>query len=227
MKSVTSRPPDDEMETPRIGSLIGSVVFYSIPPALLALAVWNLVWFRDLPWITARASVVWIVFTVWYVWTSISMDGGFQRWAIARLGQFGMRHFVWIDRITGEPPRISTGFRWGRRRFLYDSFPAIDLLKVSWNHGQASALSQQELADWSAMLWFQPTEPRSKWWSDTFRGQCGFGFCGEKARIAAFGESLVDFLRRAGVEFETLPEGYGYRVVSSLAHERNAADAVS
>jgi hypothetical protein len=224
MRLVTTRVPDDEMETPRFGSLVGATIFYSVPPALFGLAVWNLVRVRELPISATVASVIWIVFTLWYVWMSVSMDGGFQRWAIARLGQFGMRYFVWIDRVEGELPRISTGFRLGQRRFLNDSFVVTELRNVSWNHGQASAMSQHELADWSTTMRFQPSEPRSNWWSDTFRGQCGFGFCGEKARIAAFGESLVAFLRRAGVEFEALPDGCGYQVVGPTAVEGKAAD---
>lgn len=224
MELVTRRQPDDELETPRYGSLIGATLCYSIPPALLALAIWNVVRFRELPLSTTVASVIWIVFTVWCVWVSISMDGGFQRWAIARLGQFGCKHFVWIDRVEGEPPRILTGFRWGRRRFFYYSFPTVELQKVSWNFGQASARSRQEMADWSVTMWFDPTEPRSRWWSDAYRGQYGFGFQGEKARVAAFGESLVAFLRRTGVEFKALPDGCGYQVVRSLTEEGTSAD---
>ncbi len=219
MKLVTTRPPDDEMETPRYGSLIGSTIFYSIPPALLALAIWNLFRFRVLPLSAIIASVIWIVFTVWCVWMSISMDGGVQRWAIARLGQFGMKHFVWIDRVDGEPPRVSTGFRLGQRRYFYYSFPATELRKVSWSFGQASAMSQQELADWSVTISFHSTEPRSRWWDDFYRGQYGFGFQGEKARITAFGESLVAFLRRTGVEFEASADGCQYHVVGTTEHE--------
>lgn len=224
MELVTRRQPDDEMAVPRYGSLICTTIFYSIPLALLSLAIWNVSRFRELPLSATIASVIWIVFTVWCVWTTISMDDGFQRWAIARLGQFGMKHFVWIDRIEGEPPRISTGFRLGRRRFFYYSFPTVKLQKVSWNFGQASARSRQEMADWSVTIWFDPTEPRSRWWSDAYRGQYGFGFQGEKARVAAFGESLVAFLRRTGVEFKALPEDCGYQAIGSLTEEGTSAD---
>ena len=224
MELVTRRQPDAELETPRIGWALVTAICYAIPPALLALAIWNVVRFRELPLSATVASVIWIVFTVWCVWVSISMDGGFQRWAIARLGQFGCKHFVWIDRVEGEPPRISTGFRLGRRRFFYYSFPTVELQKVSWNFGQASARSRQEMADWSVTMWFDPTEPRSRWWSDAYRGQYGFGFQGEKARVAAFGESLVAFLRRTGVEFEALPDGCGYQAIRSLTEEGTSAD---
>lgn len=224
MKLVTTRPPDDELETPRYGSLIGSTICYSIPPALLALAVWNVVRFQELPISATVASVIWIVFTVWLVWGSISTDGGFQRWSIGRLGQFGMRHYVWIDRVEGEPPLISTGFRLGRRRLFYDSFPAAELQTVRWNSGQASAMSQREMADWSVTMWFHPTEPRSKWWSDFYRGGCGFGFQGEKARVAVFGESLVAFLRRTGVEFEASADGCCHHVIKPHAEECGAAN---
>lgn len=119
MKLVTTRQPDDELETQRIGWALVTAICYAIPPALFALGIWNLWRFRELPWSTTGASVIWMVFTVWFLWMLISMDGGIQRWSIARLGQFGPRRFAWIDRIDGEPPRISIGFQmFGRRFFL-------------------------------------------------------------------------------------------------------------
>ena len=224
MKLVTTRQPDDELETPRIGWALVTAICYAIPPALFALGIWNLWRFRELPWSTTIASVIWIAFTVWCVWMSISMDGGFQKWSIARLGQFGQKRFVWIDHIEGEPPRISIGFRMFGRRYFYDSFPVDELRQVRWNSGQASAMSRQEMADWSAVVSFHWTEPPSKWWSHNYRGMCGFGFQGEKAHIAAFGESLVAFLRRTGVEFKALPDGCGYRAIRSPAEEGQTTD---
>ena len=224
MELITRRQPDDEFETPWAGSLIGAAFFYSIPPALLALAVRNLFRFRELPLSATVASVIWIVFTVWCVWMSISMDGGFQRWSIARLGQIGAKHFVWIDRIEGEPPRISIGFRRFGRRFFYESFPAVDLRKVRWSCGQASAMSRQEMADWSVVVSFHWTEPPNKWWSHDYRGQCGFGFQGEKARIYDFGETLVAFLRRAGIDFSASADGRKYRRIGATGSEGRAGD---
>ncbi len=224
MALVTTRPPDDELVTPWAGSLIGATICYSIPPALFTLAIWNMWRFRELPWITTIASVIWFLFTVWFVWTSISMDGGFQRWAIARLGQFGQKHFVWIDRIECEPTRISIGFRAAGRRFFNDSFPVTELRQVNWCYGQASAMSSREMADWSVTVWFHPAEPRSKWWSDFYRGQFSIGFHGEKARVAAFGESLVAFLRRTGVDFEASADGCCYQVIGHPAEEGKTKD---
>jgi len=227
MSLVTTRPPDDELETPRVGSVLGAAICYSIPPALFALGLWNLTRFRELPWMTMVASILWVVFTVWFTWMSISIDGGFQRWSIARLGQFGPRRFVWIDRIEGEPPRISIGFRMFGRRFFYDSFAAVELRKVSWNFGQASAMSVHEMSDWSVVVSFHWTEPPSKWWSHDYRGLCGFGFQGEKARIYEFGETLVAFFRRAGIDFSASADGCKYHVVEATDDEGRVGDKSS
>jgi hypothetical protein len=207
------------MATPWRTSSVASVIGHSIMLALMALAFTNLLRFRELPKITTGASVIWISLNVWYVWMTVSMEGGFRRWGIARLGQFGRRHFVWIDRTDGGSPRVSVGFRAMGRRFFYHSYPATDLHKVNWNFGQASAMSRQEMADWSTTMWFHPTEPKDNGWTDFYRGQCSFGFQREKARIAEFGESLVKFLKRAGLEFEPLADGCGYRVITPASGE--------
>lgn len=224
MELVTWRQPDDELETPRIGWALVTAICYAVPPALFALAIWNVWRFRELPLSATVASVIWVVFTVWCVWMSISMDGGFQRWTIARLGQFGPRRFVWIDRIDGEPPRISIGYRLFGRRFFFDTFSAVDLRQVSWNFGQASAMSRHEMADWCVVVQFRWTEPPSKWWSHVWRGDCGFGFQGEKARIYEFGETLVTFFRRAGIDFSASADGSKYHVIGATGSEGRAGD---
>lgn len=224
MELVTRQQPDDEMETPRIGWALVTAICYSIPPALFALGIWNLWRIRELPRVTTAASIIWVVFTVWCIWMSISMDGGIQRWSIARLGQFGPRRFVWIDRIEGKPPRISIGFRLFDRRFFYDSFPVADLRQIRWSSGQATAMSRQEMCDWSVVVSFDWTEPPSKWWSHDYRGQCAFGFQGEKARIYEFGETLVAFFRRAGIDFSVSADGCQYHVVGATGNEGRAGD---
>lgn len=85
-------------------------------------------------------------------------------------------------------------------------------------------MSRHEMSDWSVVVSFHWTEPPRQWWSHDYRGLSGFGFQGEKARICEFGETLVAFFRRAGIDFSASADGCQYHVVGTTEHEGRSRD---
>jgi hypothetical protein len=221
---VTATVPilhDDELMTPQVGGP-GAIIFYAISFALLGTAFWNLWNYDARPVVTLIASVLWLLLVGFLTYYSLGEDGGPKQYLINRLGAFGAKQFVWIERSGGQPD-VCFGYRLFGRRFHYLKIQAGQIESVCWNAGQGTALAGRDMNDWNVIVWYKELPNKTGWprWTPLCpKGLYILGPCGPKDMIARLGLTLVEFLGRTGTVL--LPSKDECRYVSEDAAQHEA-----
>jgi hypothetical protein len=190
------------MELPRRGDLLFYLLALPFFLVTLGLSIWNLTRFRALSLGTLIASGIWLALVLLMLMTQIRVERGFKQYLVNRLGSCSRSQFVSVIEQHDGSKTVRFGYDLFGREWSYAEIPARAISSLGWSPGQASALSQREMADWSVWLRYRGSvgesavagsgSPTDNWY------HVGSG-SGEKRRTEAFGLSLVEFLKSAGI----------------------------
>jgi hypothetical protein len=168
----------------------------------VGLGVRNLRDWRATPTIALVASALWLLLVATMLAGACREAGGPHRLLLDAIGAIAGRHFVAIEREDGGQPLVCFGWRRLGWRVYHIKIRSDGIESVSWNAGQASAMSGDDVDDWSVAVWFATASVATSARPVDRRSALSLhlvGPSGSHRRIAELGHVLVAFLRSAGL----------------------------
>jgi hypothetical protein len=201
------------MPVPAPGEGCGVVLLVLFLAGTVALAVYNLSDYPDLPFLGLVASVLWLALVSFTFVTGVWVAGGLWMSAVHALGEFSPAHFVEARRA-GDQTVIGFGYELFGRRFYYLRLDPARVESVVMNTGQATALAGRDMNDWSVVVWYwksdvPPPEPDPNL---NDREVYIPGPAHARATTEEFFRPFVAFLRAAGVPLEPTEKETAFRV---------------
>jgi hypothetical protein len=197
VKGTTNLVPISELAIPMTrGAVIGAVLLAGFILFFVVVAVHNL--FNGVALIS---SILWLLL-VGGVIADMYRKNGIRRFLIDFLGAYCRRQFVRAVPRPSGPAEIQFGYKLFGWWFVYFAVSVDKIESVAWHAGQATSFAGRDMNDWSVGLWYDHGEPlksqRMQQWPHADQDLYGVGPSGEKELTAAFGKSIVSFLRQAG-----------------------------
>jgi hypothetical protein len=216
------------MDVPPTGGCCGALFVPVFVGGFVALAVDNLAHFSQTHWGAIVASVLWLALVVFVLVVGVHAAGGVWASVVGFLGLWASRHFVESAR-DGDRTVISFGYWLFGHRFYYLRVEREQVLSVTVNTGQATALAGKDMNDWSVALWYRtlnrpPGVPAVRFLDDEIH-LVGPGCAKEVA--AEFFRAFVEFLRAAGVPLEPTEKENEFRVAEAAPPVTPASDPPS
>jgi len=146
-------------------------------------------------------SAIWL-FLVGASLIGFGRERGVRRLAIDLLGAFSLKEFVRTGRPENGQNEIQFGYQIFGCRLLYFSVSADKVESIHWGTGQATSRAGRDMDDWSVAIWYDHGDPiksqKQQKWRHPDQDIYIVGPMGRKQEIAAFGNVLLDFLRKSG-----------------------------
>lgn len=189
-----------ELRLPPPGGVLLATVGYATALLIMAVAVGNLCYANCIPATALVASLIWLGGFGFYL--SMDLAAGCRPFLINRLGRYSRDHFLRAERVSGEGRRISIGYRLCKQEWFTLQVDASAISSLNWSAGQATSLAGRDMDDWHVALWYHhPDRPRGQFPGDRPEAFVLMGPPGPKDVVDDFGQQLVAFLTRAGVNF--------------------------
>ena len=189
---------------------IGVIVFTVISVVVAAAAPVVSLWLAaPYFWLGLAASILWLFLVAQNLWYSCKSAGGLRRYVIDIVA--GVYGKLFAEISTASPQALELGVYLAGRRFVQQTIPLDSIETVEWSTGQATSMAGRDVNDWHVCLWFDHSDP-AKSTKERRIGLrkpdqeiCCIGPYGHKNKTAAFGLSVVDFLRAAGADLVNGP----------------------
>jgi hypothetical protein len=151
--------------------------------------------------------IAWIIYALIISSTEYNTEnkGGFRKSFIDFLGLYARKQFVECSPHDSGSIEFRYGYKLFKHRFLYFALPLEKIESVEWSAGQATSMAGRDMNDWIVFIWFDHDDPEKSLKRQTSRKPDQDLYCigpsVSKDIAAVFGQSLVDFLNRAGATF--------------------------
>lgn len=198
---MVDETPFAELRVPTPGSAIASTLGYSLGLVLMLVAAGNLVYVHRIPTSASIASVLWLVIVSWIVISNLRDEGGIRQYVVNRLGAYSQHHFI---RATPHDAAntISIGYVLFHRPLNFLTIGTTAISSISWDSGQATAMSGRDMNDWHVALWYRHIEGPQRRPFPGLRDEEIFiiGRSGARSTKEIVGKQLVEFLLSVGLE---------------------------
>ena len=188
---------------PLSGSRFVPVSYYLFVLTFTILAVYYLVYFYSMPASAVAASIIWLILVALTIWSGISDARSIKKYMVGLLGAFSKQHFVWALSEGNEGAILRFGYELLGCEFHELQIQASAVMTVDWRTGQATQMAGHDMNDWHVALWYRdPNNLNQRLPGLNGKNVHLVGPYGRKGDVAPFGQSLVAFLKGAGIKLE-------------------------
>jgi len=191
-----------ELSVPPPGDLVVCSAVQLVVWISLACAAYNLAHFWALSTTARVVSILWPALIGVVAWLGVRDAGGVRRYLVNLLADFSLRHFV--QAISGDDGvTVCLGYRLLGRDFHVLKINAAAIVSLDWRTGQATAMMGRDMGDWHVALWYDPPGQARR--APPIPGGrrehvVVVGQPQSKREAEAFGRSLIELFRSAGIE---------------------------
>jgi hypothetical protein len=216
-----SQAPQTQMQLPSptgmralLGTLFCFAMLFSCIGFFSRLAVLNLFDFRHPSISSLASSLIWLALVGFVLWMAV-YDFGIRQIFINLLAGISQNHFIALVGDNNLSDQIGFGFRIFNLTIYQIIIDSNGLQKVTWSKGQASSLAQRDMDDWHVAVWFLKDSIRRgrvRVYNNDSVALHFVGVDGPRDEVEPFGHEILNFLRKAGFEFEASECGTKFMV---------------